>query len=127
MQPNVMSAARNDLTNGLWSKLLLLAGALALLTESASAQIQPKLNTPLQKEQKKLTPEQQKYQKELDQSYDAAQKKIPVQQPKDPWADVRSAPAALPLLRRTRNKVTDRSNLPCGLSCSFERGRACRS
>jgi hypothetical protein len=94
MQSNVMSLARNDLTKGLGRKPLLLAAALALLSGSASAQIQPKLDTPLQKEQKKLTPEQQKYQQELDDSYKAAQKKIPAQKPTDPWADMRSAPAA---------------------------------
>jgi hypothetical protein len=94
MQSNVMSLARNDLTKGLGRKPLLLAAALALLSGSASAQIQPKLDTPLQKEQKKLTSEQQKYQQELDDSYKAAQKKIPAQKPTDPWADMRSAPAA---------------------------------
>jgi hypothetical protein len=93
MQPNVMSA-RNDLTNGLWSKAVLLAGALVLLSGSASAQIQPKFDTPLQKEQKQLTPEQQKYQNDLDETYKAANKKIPTQKPSDPWADMRSAPAA---------------------------------
>jgi hypothetical protein len=93
MQSNVMSTVRNK-TKAVWSKLLLLSVMSALLTESASAQIQPKLDTPLQKEQKKLTPEQQKYQQELDNSYKAAQKKIPAQKPTDPWADMRSAPAA---------------------------------
>jgi hypothetical protein len=89
-----MFTARNDLTKALWSKPFLLAAALTLLSGSASAQIQPKLDTPLQKEQKKLTPEQQKYQQELDDSYKAAQKKIPAQKPTDPWADMRSAPTA---------------------------------
>ena len=74
--------------------LLLLPGALVLLTGSASAQIKPGIDTPLQKEQKKLSPEEQKYQDELDKNYKAAQKKIPAQKPKDPWADVRSAPTA---------------------------------
>jgi len=72
--------------------LLLLAGALVVLTERSSAQIKPGIDTPLQKEPKKLTPEQQKYQDELDQNYKSAQKKIPVQKPKDPWADLRSTP-----------------------------------
>jgi hypothetical protein len=92
MQPNTMSA-RNDLTNGLWRKPLLLAGPLVLLTGSASAQMSPELHFPTQKEQKQLAPEQQKYQNNLDETYKAAQKKIPAQKPTDPWADMRSAPA----------------------------------
>jgi hypothetical protein len=73
---------------------LLLAGAMVLPTGSASAQIMPGMDTPLQKEPKKLTPEQQKYQDALDENYKAAQKKIPLQKPKDPWADIRQAPTA---------------------------------
>ena len=38
-QPNVMCATRNDLTKRLWTKLLLLAAALALLSGSAFAQM----------------------------------------------------------------------------------------
>ena len=89
-----MPAMRNKLTQGVWGKLLSLSVTLTLLSGSASAQITPGVNTPLQKEQKKLTPEQQKYQQQLDDSYNAAQKKIPIQKPMDPWADMRSAPAA---------------------------------
>jgi len=89
-----MPAMRNKLTQGVWGKLLSLSVTLTLLSGSASAQITPGVNTPLQKEQKKLTSEQQKYQQELDDSYKAAQKKIPIQKPMDPWADMRLAPAA---------------------------------
>jgi hypothetical protein len=91
-----MAAARNDLTKALWSKFLLLFMTLPLLSESASAQMMPGMNQPLQKEQKQLTPEEQKYQEELDKNYKAAQKKVPAQKPSDPWADMRSAPAASP-------------------------------
>jgi hypothetical protein len=72
----------------------LLAGALIVLTKSASAQLGPGAQMPTQKEQKQLTPEEQKYQQELDQKYEAAQKKILDQKPFDPWADMRSAPPA---------------------------------
>ena len=72
-----------------------MVGALVLPTGSASAQqLGPGINSPLQKEQKKLTPEEQKSQEELDKDYKAAQKKIPVQKPADPWADMRSAPTS---------------------------------
>jgi len=87
-----MPAMRNKLTQGVWGKLLSLSVTLTLLSGSASAQITPGVNTPLQKEQKKLTPEEQKYQEELDKNYNAAQKKIPDQGPADPWGGVRPAP-----------------------------------
>jgi hypothetical protein len=74
--------------------LLLLAGALVLLTERASAQMMPGMNQPIQKEQKRLTPEEQERQKQLDQDYKAATNKIPDQGPADPWADVRPSPTA---------------------------------
>ena len=83
---------RNNLSRGVWSKLLLLSVTLPLLSGSASAQMMPGMNTPLQKGQKQLTPDEQKYQKELDQNYDAAQKKIPDQGPADPWGGVRPPP-----------------------------------
>ena len=75
--------------------LLLLVGALVLPTGSASAQqLGPGINTSLQKEPKKLTPEEQKSQEELDKNYKAAQKKIPVKKQADPWADMRSSPTS---------------------------------
>jgi len=73
----------------------LLAAAMAFLTGSASAQM-PGMDTPLQKEQKRLTPEEQKKQEELDRNYRAASKKVPDQKPRDPWADIRPAPAEPP-------------------------------
>jgi len=47
-----MPAMRNKLTQGVWGKLLSLSVTLTLLSGSASAQITPGVNTPLQKEQK---------------------------------------------------------------------------
>jgi hypothetical protein len=76
------------------SKLIPLAGALALITANASAQTLPPINL-LQGEQKRpLTPEEQERQKQLDDSYKAAAKKIPEQKANDPWADVRPTPTA---------------------------------
>jgi hypothetical protein len=77
-------------------RLLSLAVALGLLTGSASAQMMPGMSLPTQKEQKQLTPEQKKYQQELDENYKAANKKIPDQQPTDPWAAIRPAPTVSP-------------------------------
>ena len=74
------------------SRLLWLAGALALTTANASAQSLPPINLlQLQREQKHLTPEEQEQQKKLDDAYKAATKKIPDQRAHDPWADVRES------------------------------------
>jgi len=88
-----MSAARNDLTKGLWSKPLLLAAALALLSGSASAQMP---GSPARHGAPQNVPsrEEQQQQKQIDNDYKAATKNIPAQKPTDPWADMRSAPAA---------------------------------
>ena len=84
-----------------WRTLIPLAAALAAatlaaLTGIASAQenpFMPKMS--LQGEQKKqLTPEEQERQKQLDEAYKAATNKIPNQTTNDPWASVRSTPAA---------------------------------
>jgi len=91
-----MPAARNDLTQGVWSKLLLFSVSLTLLSGSALAQsnpFMPKMSLG-EKEKKQLTPEQQKYQKELDENYKEASKKIPDRKPNDPWANIRPAPPA---------------------------------
>jgi hypothetical protein len=90
---NVMPAARNNRTKGVWSKLLLLSIALPLLTGSAFAQnpFMPKMSLG-EKEKKQLTPEEQERQKQLDQDYKAATTKIPDQNAADPWADVRPTP-----------------------------------
>jgi hypothetical protein len=94
MQPNVMSAARNELIKGLWSKPLLLAAALALLSGSASAQISgghpPGPGAP----DNGPTPLEQQRQKQIDNDYKAATKNIPNQNPKDPWGDIRPTPTA---------------------------------
>jgi hypothetical protein len=89
MQPNFMSAPRNDLTNGLWSKLLLLAAVLALLSGSASAQMGGGKPSP---PDTGPTPLEQKRQEQIDNDYKAATKNIPNQKPKDPWGDVRQTP-----------------------------------
>jgi hypothetical protein len=92
MQPNVMSAPRNDLTKGLRSKSLLPAAALALLSGSASAQMgagKPGVGPP----DTGRTPLEQKQQKQIDNDYKAATKNIPNQKPKDPWGDIRPTPS----------------------------------
>jgi hypothetical protein len=90
MQPNVMPATRNDLTKGLWSKPLLLAAALALLSGSASAQMGRDPPRPGDN-QRSRTVDQQR-QKRIDNDYKAATKIIPDQKPKDPWGDIRPTP-----------------------------------
>ena len=96
MQPDVMSAAQNDLTKGLWRKPLLLAAASALLSGSASAQMsggrppRPGDGPP----DSGLTPLEQQRQKQIDNDFKSATKNIPNQKPKDPWGDVRPTPAA---------------------------------
>jgi hypothetical protein len=83
---------RKRLTQSRWSKVIPLAGALALLTTSASAQM-PMPSFSLQGDKKRpLTPEEQERQKQLDNDYKAATKKIPEQKANDPWADVRPTP-----------------------------------
>jgi hypothetical protein len=89
-----MSVARNDLTKGLWSKSLLLAAALALLSGSASAQMSGGHGPPSGAPDTGPSPLERQRQKEIDNNYKAATKNIPNQKPKDPWGDVRSAPAA---------------------------------
>jgi hypothetical protein len=70
----------------------LLAGALVLLADHASAQMMPGMSRAMQKEQKHLTPEEQERQKQLDKDYKAATNKIPDQKAADPWATVRPTP-----------------------------------
>jgi hypothetical protein len=100
-----MPAARNDLTQDVWSKLLLLSVTLPLLPGSAFAQIggpsSSSGSNPLmpgismQKGQKQLTPEEQEKQRQLDADYKAATNKIPDQKgATDPWASVRPSPTA---------------------------------
>ena len=63
-----MSVARDDLTKGLWSKLLLVFVTLSFLSGSAFAQsnpFMPKMSLG-EKEKKQLTPEEQERQKQLD-------------------------------------------------------------
>jgi hypothetical protein len=99
-----MPAARTNLTQGMWRKLLLLSVALSLLSGNAFAQIggpsSSSGSNPFMpgmslggKEQKQLTPEEQEKQKQLDTDYKAATKKIPDQKATDPWGSVRPTPA----------------------------------
>ena len=94
MQPNVMFAARYDLTKGLLNKPLLLAAVLALLSGSASAQMSGGGHPPRPGPNTGPTPEEERQQKQIDNDYKAATKIIPDQKPKDPWADVRPTTAA---------------------------------
>ena len=90
-----MSAARNDLTKGLWSKPLLLAAALTLLSGSASAQMggggggRP---PPPGASDNGTSPLEKERQKQIDNDYKAATKGIPDQKPKDPWGEIRPTP-----------------------------------
>jgi hypothetical protein len=63
-----------------WSRLIPLAGALALMTTYASAQGS-------RTRQHILTPEE----KQIDNDYKAAASKIPDQKPNDPWGAIRPA------------------------------------
>jgi hypothetical protein len=72
---------RKRLTQSRWSRLIPLAGALALMTTYASAQAS-------RTRQHILTPEE----KQIDNDYKAATSKIPDQKPNDPWGAIRPAP-----------------------------------
>jgi hypothetical protein len=88
-----MRAMRKRLPQSRWSRLIPLAGALALLTTSAFAQM-PTPSMSLQGDKKRpLTPEEQERQKQLDNDYKAATSKIPDQTANDPWAAIRPAPS----------------------------------
>jgi hypothetical protein len=102
---SVMPAAWNDLTQGVWIKLLLLSVTLPLLSVSAVAQIPAPSSSsgtnPLmpglslgEKEKRQLTPEEQERQKQLDADYKKATNKIPDQKATDPWGGVRPTPTA---------------------------------
>jgi hypothetical protein len=88
-----MRAMRKKLMQSRWSRLIPLAGALALMTANASAQVpagSAEIDDPASGRKLKL--EELRRQKNFDDAYRAAVKRIPNQQPKDPWADVRSTP-----------------------------------
>ena len=87
-----MLVAPKKLTQSRWSKFLLLAVALALLTGNASAQ-SPLTGISLGDQKRPLTPEEQERQKRIDNDYKAATKKTPDQKAAaDPWASVRPEP-----------------------------------
>jgi hypothetical protein len=72
-------AMRKRLTQSRWSKLIPLAGVLALLTTSASTQT-PMPSISLQGDpEHPLTMEEQEQRKKFDDDYEAATKKIPNQ------------------------------------------------
>jgi hypothetical protein len=71
--------------------LLLLAGALVLLTERASAQMGR--GPPRPGDNQSESPVDQQRRKQIDNDYKAATKIVPDQKPKDPWADVRPTTA----------------------------------
>jgi hypothetical protein len=80
------------MTRSKWSRIIPLAGALALMTANASAQM-PMPGVHLGGEQKRpLTPEEKERQKQLDDDYKPATNKTPNQKANDPWAFVRPAP-----------------------------------
>jgi len=84
---------RKRLMQSRWSRLIPLAGALALLTTSAFAQM-PMPSMSLQGDKKRpLTPEEQERRKQLDNDYKAATSKIPDQKANDPWAAIRPTPS----------------------------------
>src|SRR5215471_11191476 len=90
-----MPAAPNKLSQFGWSKLLLVAAGLAVLTGSASAQNPLMPGVSLGGEQKRqLTPEEKERQKQLDNDYKAATGKVPDQKATDPWANVRPTPGS---------------------------------
>ena len=70
--------------------LLLLAGALVLLTERASAQMG---RGPPRPGDQSESPLDQQRRKQIDNDYKAATKNIPNQKPKDPWGDIRPTPS----------------------------------
>ena len=74
---------RKRLRQSRWSRLIPLAGALALMTTYASAQGSPTRGQHI------LTPEE----KQIDNDYKAATSKIPDQKPNDPWGAIRPAPS----------------------------------
>ena len=87
-------AMRKSLMQSRWSKLIPLAGVLALMTVNASAQTLPPINLLRGAEKPPLTPEEQENQKKLDDAYKSATKKIPERAGQnDPWATVRPTPA----------------------------------
>jgi hypothetical protein len=79
---------RKRLTQSRWSRLIPLAGALALMTTYASAQGSP-TRQPRGGEHI-LTPREEK---QIDNDYKAATSNVPDQKPNDPWGAIRPAPS----------------------------------
>ena len=118
-----MLAAPNKLTQFGWSKLLLVAAALAVLTGSASAQNPLMPGVSLGGQQKRqLTPEEQERRKQIDNDYKAATSKVPDQKATDPWADVRPTPGT-PSHRRQPLPAQKRSSNKPDFPCAPDRGQ----
>ena len=75
-----------------WTRIVPLAGVLALMTAYASAQGMPPIS--LRPNERTLTPEERERKKQIDDDYKAATKKIPEQRANDPWAAIRPTPTA---------------------------------
>ena len=75
-----------------WTRIVPLAGVLALMTAYAFAQGMPPIS--LRPNERTLTPEERERQKQIDDDYKAATKKIPEQRANDPWAAIRPTPTA---------------------------------
>jgi len=74
-----------------WTRIVPLAGALALMTAYALAQGMPPIS--LRPNERTLTPEERERQKQIDNDYKAATGKVPDQNANDPWAAIRPAPS----------------------------------
>ena len=110
---------RKRLTQSRWSRLIPLAGALALMTTYASAQGSP---TRPRGGQHILTPEE----KQIDNDYKAATSKIPDQKPKTLGVPFGRRQALLAQRRQPVPAQKRRSNKP-GLSRAMRRGRLRRT
>ena len=90
MEHCVMEVAQNTLR-----KLIQAAAVIAFVAGSVPTHAQFMPSISLQGEPKrKLTPEEQEKQDALDKAYKSATTKIPDKKANDPWATVRSQPAA---------------------------------
>src|SRR5262249_9761961 len=116
-----MPAAPNKLSQFGWSKLLLVAAGLAVLTGSASAQNPLMPGVSLGGEQKRqLTPEEKERQKQLDNDYNAAPGKVPDQKSTAPGLTF-GRRRALPTQRRqplpAQKRSSNKPDFPCTPDC----------
>src|ERR1700685_329203 len=94
MAPSTAPNAAPNTARWMLRTLIATAAVFAFLTVNARAQLNPLMpHFSLNKDQRKLTPEEQQQQDKIDSAYQAATKKIPDQKAvNDPWADVRQSP-----------------------------------